>query len=168
MTINPKDYDLDELRKMARERGGATIPVGDEDVEEEAPTPGFDTGGGGLGGDVLGDGDYRSQLYRQLLPLESMVGGELEKPYLHGLPESYAGELIVFEWLSFLLEKAGFRGANEAVDYYAQVGWITEDVSDDLEDYLLGLEGTGSDHSELSIDDHLLSLVHIAKLTSMQ
>ncbi|MFW5956405.1 MAG: FlaD/FlaE family flagellar protein [Halorhabdus sp.] len=167
MTINPKDYDLDELRKMARERGSATIPVGDDDIEEETTTPGFDTGGS-LGGDVLGGDDYRSQLYRQLLPLESMVNGELEKPYLEGLPECYAGELIVFEWLSFLLETGGFRGANEAVDYYAEVGWITDDVSDDLEDYLLGLEEQPGDAEELSIDDHLLSLVHVAKLTSMQ
>jgi flagellar protein FlaE len=166
MTINPKDYDLDELRKMARERGGATIPVGDEEVEEETTTAGFDTGG--LGGDVLGDGDYRSQLYRQLLPLESMVDGELEKPYLRELPETYAGELIVFEWLSFLLETGGYRGANEAIDYYDEVGWITEDVSDDLEDYLIGLEERPGDSEELSIDDHLLSLVHVAKLTSMQ
>ncbi|WP_136689851.1 FlaD/FlaE family flagellar protein [Halorhabdus amylolytica] len=166
MTINPKDYDLDELRKMARERGGATIPVGDEDVESETPTSGLDAGS--LGGDVLGDDAYRSQLYRQLLPMESMVGGELEKPYLRGLPESYAGELVVFEWLSFLLETAGFRGANEAIDYYADVGWITEDVNDDLEDYLLGLDEKAGDGGDLSIDDHLLSLVHIAKLTSMQ
>ncbi|WP_135663722.1 FlaD/FlaE family flagellar protein [Halorhabdus rudnickae] len=166
MTINPKDYDLDELRKMARERGGATIPVGDEDVEAETPTSGLETGG--LGGDILGDDGYRSQLYRQLLPMESMVGGELEKPYLRGLPESYAGELVVFEWLAFLLETAGFRGANEAIDYYADVGWITDDVSDDLEDYLLGLDEKAGDGEDLSIDDHLLSLVHIAKLTSMQ
>ena len=166
MTINPKDYDLDELRKMARERGGATIPVGDEEVADETPTPGFDTGG--PAGDVLGDDGYRSGLYRQLLPLESMVDGELEKPYLRGLPETYAGELIVFEWLTFLLETGGFRGANEAVDYYAEVGWITDAVSDDLEDYLLGLEDNGGDPDELAIDDHLLSLVHIAKLTSMR
>ena len=166
MTINPKDYDLDELRKMARERGGATIPVGDEDDGSEAPASGLDSGG--LGGDVLGDDVYRSQLYRQLLPLESMAGGDVEKPYLRGLPESYAGELVVFEWLSFLLEKAGFRGANEAIDYYADVGWITEEVTDDLEDYLLGLDETAGDGGDLSIDDHLLSLVHIAKLTSMQ
>jgi len=166
MTINPNDYDLDELRKMARERGGATIPVGDEDVEAETPTPGTDAGG--LGGDPLGDDAYRSQLYRQLLPLESMVDGDLQKPYLQGLPETYAGELVVFEWLTFLLEAAGFRGANEAIDYYANVGWITDEVNDDLEEYLLGLEGTSAEGGDLSIDEHLLSLVHIAKLTSMQ
>ena len=165
MSINPRDYDLDELRKMARERGGATIPVGDEEGEETAPGPDFDAGG--PSGDVLGDDAYRSQLYRQLLPLESMAGGDPEKPYLRELPETYAGELIVFEWLSYLLEKAGYRGANGAIDYYVEVEWITEAVGDDLEDYLLGLEERSAD-GELTIDDHLLSLVHVGKLASMQ
>ena len=165
MTINPRDYDLDELRKMARERGGATIPVGDDDLNQEGPS----TAGMGMGGvgDVLGDDQYRSQLYRQLLPLENMAGGEPEKPYLRELPNTYAGELLVFEWLSYLLANAGFRGANEAIDYYVDVGWITEDVGDGFEDYLIGLDERAGD-GDLSIDDHLLSLVHIAKLASMQ
>lgn len=165
MSINPRDYDLDKLRKMARERGGATIPVGDDEDDDPPSAPDFDTVG--LSGDVLGDDAYRSQLYRQLLPLESMAGGDPEKPYLQSLPETYAGELVVFEWLSYLLEKAGFRGATEAIDYYVEVEWITDDVGDELEDYLLGLEERSAD-GDLTIDDHLLSLVHIGKLASMQ
>jgi flagellar protein FlaE len=160
MSINPSDYDLDELRKMARKRGGQT----GGDVEEG------NIGLGSMGGDedVAAGSSFRAGLYRELLPLEA--GAEdATKPYLHGLPEHYAGEHLVFEWLEFLLLHAGYQGATEALDYYEDVGWITEDVEADLNDYLLGLDdGAANDDNDLDVDDHLLSLVYVAKLASMR
>ncbi|MEF8783002.1 MAG: FlaD/FlaE family flagellar protein [Haloarculaceae archaeon] len=162
MSINPRDYDLDELRKMARERGGQT---GDGDVNLDDGEVGFGTVG--TGEDVPAGNSFRAGLYRELLPLEA--GSDASKPYLAGLPEHYAGEHLVFEWLEFLLLHAGYQGASEALDYYEAVGWITEDVESDLNDYLLGIDDQGAnDGNELDIDDHLLSLVYVAKLASMR
>jgi flagellar protein FlaE len=163
MSINPRDYDLDELRKMARKRGGQTNGGG----EAEEP----DIGLGSVGpteSEVTAGGSFREGLYRELLPLEA-GSGETTKPYLTGLPENYAGENLVFEWLEFLLLHAGYQGAAEALDYYESIGWVTDDAEATLHDYLLGLDGEGAnDGNSLDVDDHLLSLVYIAKLSSMR
>ena len=169
MTLNPRDYDLDELRKMARERepGPRGPPAeGEEDGNGAAPT--------GIAGSLESDGDaatrerFQSGLYRELMPLEAGTD-DLSKPYLSGLPESYAAEYVVFEWLEFLLDSFGYKGANEALQYYESVGWLTEDVESSLNDYLLGLEDpAGVDPADADIDDHKLSLVYIARLVSMQ
>ena len=169
MSVDPRDYDLTELRKMARERGGqaggvgntevglGTVGNGDEapdsvDSSEDAPSAG---------------GSLRQGLYRELMPLGA--GGDATKPYLEGLPDAYAGEHLVFEWLEFLLEHAGSQRATEAIDYYESLDWITEDVRASLGDYLLGLDDTGTgDGADLDVDDHLLSPVYIAKLSAMR
>jgi flagellar protein FlaE len=159
MSVDPRDYDLNELRKMARKRGGQAGDIRDTDVglgsvgtSEEAPPTG---------------GSLRQGLYRELMPLGA--GGDATKPYLEGLPRAYAGEHLVVEWLEFLLEHAGYQRATEAIDYYESIDWITEDVRASLGDYLLGLDDTGtSDGTDLDVDDHLLSLVYIAKLSAMQ
>jgi len=161
MSINPRDYDLDELRKMARKRGGDTN--GGE--SNESDLGGFEPLDSG-GNDVADGGSFRAGLYRELLPLEA--GGDSTKPYLDTLPQNYAGEHLVFEWLEFLLLHAGYHGASEALDYYESVDWITEDCESALNDYLLGLDDQAADDNTLDVDDHLLSLVYIAKLSSMQ
>lgn len=164
MSINPRDYDLDELRKMARERGRQTDSgVGETDEADigiaSSTTPGKD--------DISSaPSSFRAGLYRELLPLEA--GSDATKPYLDTLPETYAGEHLIFEWLEFLLLHAGYQGAMESLDYYESVGWITENCEAELNDYLLGLEEqTNCEPNDLDIDDHLLSLVYIAKLASM-
>ena len=162
MSINPRDYDLDELRKMARERGGKT---NGGNVEEA------DIGGLGSMGprdeEVSAGSSFRAGLYRELLPLEAGAG-QTTKPYLKTLPEHYAGEHLIFEWLEFLFLHTGYQGATEALDYYESVGWITESVESSLGDYLLGIEDTAaSERNDLDVDDHMLSLVYIAKLSSM-
>lgn len=161
MSINPRDYDLDELRRMARKRGGQTNggDVEDADIDLGSVSSSERSTGG--------DSSFRAGLYRELLPLEA--GSEAEKPYLSGMPEHYAGEHLVFEWLEFLLMHAGYQGATEAIGYYESVGWITGDVESTLRDYMLGLDDQApSDPADLDVDDHLLSLVYIAKLASME
>ncbi len=159
MSMNPSDYDLDELRKMASER-------------EEKPASdngsGDDLGLGSVRGESgsTSPGSFRAGLYRELLPLEA--GGDAEKPYLEALPEDNNGERLIFEWLEFLLLHAGHQGTREALSYYESVGWITENCESQLKDYMLGLdEQATNDPTDLDVDDHLLSLVYIAKLAAM-
>lgn len=164
MSINPSDYDLNELRKMARERGGDT---GDGTRDVEKADIGLSGVDAGSKPSSTGQNSFRAGLYRELLPLEAT--NDATKPYLDTLPEHYAAENLVFEWLEFLLLHAGYQGAIEALDYYESVDWITEECEATLNDYMLGLEaGAGSEGTDLDIDDHLLSLVYIAKLASMQ
>lgn len=163
MTINPKDYDLDELRKMARERGSGDPRPDDGDAvgpDPDVEWDPFEEAGSGA------DDGFRARLYRELLPLTA--ASDDEKPYLSTLPETHAAEFLVFEWLEFLLLHGGFRGAQNALEYYESVEWVTEDVSDDLRDYLLGIDDQSApDADGLDVDDHLLSMVYIAKLAAM-
>ena len=163
MTINPRDYDLEELRKMARDREPGAVPD-----EERVPNSDPNLEWGEVDGEgTVADEGFRARLYRELMPL--MAGSDdASKPYLATLPETQAAEFMLFEWLEFLLLHGGFRGAQEALDYYESIDWITDDVESDLNDYLLGIEDAGaSEGSQLDVDDHLLSLVYIARLASM-
>jgi flagellar protein FlaE len=174
MTINPRDYDLNELREMARERGDDPRgPPSSDSGEESSPDVGNQGGGPGGGlGPIGGESEatmrdsFQSGLYRELLPLEAGANN-LEKPYLTHIPETYAAEFVVFEWLEFLRGHFGYQGTNEALQYYESVGWITEDVESDLNDYLLGIETQSGATHDIDIDDHKLSLVYIARLVSM-
>jgi len=164
MSINPRDYDLDELRKMARQRGERSSELSDDG---ELPDPAnLDVGLDDGDDDVLAGSSFRSGLYRELLPF--LRGDDHEKPYLSALPETYAAEFVVFEWLEFLLMHSGYQGADEALAYYESIDWITETARSDLSDYLLGIdESATNDGNDLSVDDHMLSLVYVAKLTAM-
>jgi len=166
MTINPKDYDLDELRKMARKRGSKrTVSDGEESVTE--PEPDLDWEPLEDGDPSMGEDAFRARLYRELMPLTA-GNDDVSKPYLAALPETEAAEFLIFEWLEFLLLHGDFRGAQQALNYYESIEWITGDVSSKLGDYLLGIENVGAgDTTDLDVDDHLLSLVYIAKLAAM-
>jgi flagellar protein FlaE len=169
MTINPRDYDLNELREMARKRDDVPDPE-ESRVEDPRPDDPAESGWSPLDDDVgMSAGDsLRAGLYRELLPL---VGGDddMEKPYLGGVPDTYAAEFVVFEWLEFLLMHSGYQGAADALHYYESIDWITEDVESRLNDYLLGIDqGASDDGADLDVDDHMLSLVYVAKLAQME
>lgn len=172
MSINPRDYDLEELRRMARERGKTT----GNDGAGGRPDSGTDDRSNAAGRDrperPSADRDagasFRAELYRELLPLEA--GRDAAKPYLADPPETYAGEQLVFEWLEFLLQHSGYKGAVETLEYYESIGWLSERAASTLQDYLLGLEEPAArrESSGLDTDDHLLSLVYVAKLAAAQ
>jgi flagellar protein FlaE len=171
MTINPRDYDLDELRKMARGQSDSPrSPPASEDTDDEAP-PELE-GWGTIEPDVsaaegLLKDQFESDIHRELLPLEAGED-DLSKPFLKSLPESYAAEIVIFEWLEFLLEDFGYQGANESLQYYEEVGWITEDIQNSLNDYLVGIDEPDAGHvQDGDIDSHKLSLVYVARLVSM-
>lgn len=164
MTINPKDYDLEELRKMARNRGSrGSVPDDDEGRPPRDPDLEWDPF---EDADTTADDGFRARLYRELMPMIAS-SDEVSKPYLGTLPETQSAEFLLFEWLEFLLLHGGFRGAQEALDYYESIDWITEDVETDLGDYLLGIEEPSGAEGDLDVNDHLLSLVYIAKLAAM-
>lgn len=146
MTINPRDYDLGELE------GGET--VGRETAAERESNVAPD--------DIVG-----SNQYRELMQLEAMTDS-LEKPYLDALPDAYAAEVVIFDWLEYLVGIGGFKGALEALRYYRTIGWLTNDIEDILGDYLRSFDDPKrNDPSGLGRADHQLSLVYVAKLAAI-
>lgn len=153
MSTNPNDYDPSELRGGSDRSEGVFL----------GSSGGGDVGGlGGFGGD-----ESLSNQYRELFLLQQTSGsGDLERPYLDSLPRSYAAEVLVFEWLEFLVDRVGFRRSIDALRYYRSVEWITEPVEAGLRDYLTSFDDSGAS-GELDRSDHLTSLVYIARLAAM-
>ncbi|WP_248516433.1 FlaD/FlaE family flagellar protein [Salinarchaeum laminariae] len=100
---------------------------------------------------------------------------ELAKPYLETLPDGYAADAVVLEWLDWLVSAADCVSAAHAVGYYESIDWVTEDVRADLLGYLDGLgqvEGAADSYSvdeppeALDLQDHLRSLQYVTELAS--
>lgn len=183
MTIDPRDYDLGELRDVANRENLDPHDLRElADSNGDAPEWGpFERRGerrgerGGAnraenGGTATGSNTSlgRSDRYRSLLMLQSAADDDVSKPYLDGVPASPAAETAVFEWLEFLVNRGGFRGAMEALRYYHNVNWLTEDAVHELEAYLFGFSDAESDrYGELAADDHRESLLFIAELNAL-
>ena len=147
MSINPRDYDLGELRG----EGDEAFVYPDERPPRRRP-----------------DEVLRAGHYRELLMLQSGAGGlDLEKPYLDALPATYEAERAAFEWLEFLVEKGGFKRATDALRHYRALGWLTEEVEHGLRDYLAGVPESGDGETRaFDSSDHLLSLIYVGRLAS--
>jgi len=109
----------------------------------------------------------RNNQLEQLLVHETAASGGLSKPYLTELPDAYAAERLIFDWLEFLVLKGGYKRTMDALRYYRSVGWVTDEVEVELRDYLVGFSGDVSDTETYDVADHHLSLVYIARLASM-
>ncbi|PSP54954.1 fla cluster protein FlaD1 [Halobacteriales archaeon QS_1_67_19] len=153
-------YDLRDLRRFA-DPNRETPPELEGDEGELPAAP-----------DELLRHRQRDELV-QLQSQLSAVGALPEKPYLERLPDRYGAEVVVFEWLDFLINKAGFENTGNALAYYEEVGWITERTREDLREYMRGFSKVESFDPDrpgpaaLDVDDHVLSLVYIAQLASV-
>lgn len=92
------------------------------------------------------------------------------KPYLTTLPDAYIGDLLVIEWLEYLVEHSDVADATRAVRYYERIDWIDTDVARMLEEFLVGFgdvnvaetERTGT--RDLSLSHHVKSLEYVQAL----
>lgn len=157
MTINPRDYDPGELKDLAREHDLSVGGWATDSTDGRGPSS------------TRTDEALRSGQYRELLLLEGMARGrDLSKPYLSALPETYAAEMVTFEWLEFLLEKAGFKRTLDALRYYESIGWLSEAVARRLQEYLRCLdEPPAEETTAFDRSDHVLSLIYAARLSLM-
>jgi len=83
-----------------------------------------------------------------------------------GDPESV---IVLMKWLQFLVDRCGRSHLPEILDYYVDVGWISEDAKIVLLDYSNGIKEEKGDTedkkiSDLPSTDHIQSLVFIQKL----
>jgi hypothetical protein len=150
-SIDPIEYDVAELRLLARVRGDRYVADGflwTELPESLPPTE--------------GTAEYdRPTAWSGSLD-------ERQKPYLRRLPGNDRGERLAMEWIRGLVDRAGAGAAVEALAYYESLGWLTEAVREELEDYLLavGYRGGGS-LEDLTRADHIESLARAARLAQL-
>lgn len=100
-----------------------------------------------------------------------VVDDGAERPYLRALPNGYVTDLLVMEWLDFLVSEGSVTDATRAINYYERIGWIHADVAEQLEDHLTGfgdvdrnrVDEPGCD--ELAPTHHTRSLKYIMQLS---
>lgn len=97
-------------------------------------------------------------------PSTSQSTARARKPYLDTLPSGYTDDLIVLEWIEYLIQQAGYRETTRAIEYYETIDWIAGDVADALQMRLRGFDGVNEGDRGLTIDHHTQSLEYISQL----
>ncbi|AGB15198.1 putative archaeal flagellar protein D/E [Halovivax ruber XH-70] len=88
---------------------------------------------------------------------------------LSSLADTYAADLLVFEWLTELVRTGGPSATLRAISYYHEIGWIDDDVRQHLEAVLSGPDldihvDPERTPEELTAEDHADSYEYIMKL----
>lgn len=161
MPVDPRDYDLDELRDTEGTRSLEDVAAGTGPTSRRIELHDESTSGRRAAGGVGGDESVR----RELRLLEQVHDGPLERPYLETMPASYDAETTVLEWVRTMLYRGGRDGTRSALAFYRSVGWISARVEDTLRDHVAAVadehdRGTG----ELGWNDHRVALRYVAQL----
>lgn len=97
--------------------------------------------------------------------LAAASSGDVERPYLDRLPEGYRAQVEIFAWLEELLATCGQDATLDALEYYEDVGWLSEESRRGLEAFVDGLtDAEPPDPRPLEVDDHRTSLRYVARL----
>ena len=99
---------------------------------------------------------------------------EINLEPLTEVPNNPESVIILMKWLQYLIDKCGRDNLSNILDYYVDIGWISEDAKISLIDYSHGIteENKEADSnkniSDLPSKDHIQSLVFIQKLKGNQ
>ncbi len=73
--------------------------------------------------------------------------------------------IILLNWIEFLMEKVGRNNLTEILEYYVDIGWISEEVSSKMVDYANGIDYYVEKPTwKLLPNDHTKSLLFIEQL----
>lgn len=103
---------------------------------------------------------------------EDDLSEDRQKPYLRQLPGDYVGDLMVMEWLEYLVEEGDTTDAVRAINYYERVEWLSPEVAEQLKSFLSGfgeidrnlIDRPGT--AKLDLQHHTQSLKYIMQLTN--
>ncbi len=122
-----------------------------------------------------GDGDFEFEEPEQTTKSQAaettmQMRNGMQKPYLATLPSGYIVDLVVMEWLEFLVEEFGSEDAVRTIAYYEEIDWISEPVEEELLAFVRGIADVTDVDVEaapatLGVDDHVQSLSFMSQLT---
>ncbi len=88
--------------------------------------------------------------------------GDIKLQYLDNKAET---SIILLNWIEFLLEKVGRNNLTEVLEYYIDIGWISEEVCEKMIAYANGIDYYVERPTwKLLPDDHTKSLMFIEQL----
>ncbi|MDZ5813370.1 FlaD/FlaE family flagellar protein [Halorubrum sp. AD140] len=144
MSLNPRRYDVRELRRIAdAPRDGADGAPRERALRR--PNRNW------------AEQAARSAAFTELLQRQRGArlngDGPGEKPYLTAIPASPAAEREIGEWLGYLVDVGGHVRARDALSYYGQIGRLG------------GFDAPTRDRP-FTPADHRISLVSIVRIAS--
>jgi len=88
---------------------------------------------------------------------------------LNQIPSDPESIIVLMKWLQFLVDRCSRSNLSEILDYYVDIGWISDEAKIKLLDYSNGIteENKKTDVkkiSDLPSKDHIQSLIFIQKL----
>jgi flagellar protein FlaD len=84
---------------------------------------------------------------------------------LNSLDNKAETSIILLNWIEFLLEKVGRNNLSEVLEYYIDIGWISEDVCEKMIAYASGIDYYVERPTwKLLPEDHTKSLMFIEQL----
>lgn len=93
---------------------------------------------------------------------------EKRKYRLEKIPDDATSIIIAMKWLDFLLERVGLNNLSDVLEYYIDLGWISEDVHMQLMKLARGIklikEPDWKPTERLTLEDHIISLLFIERL----
>ena len=101
---------------------------------------------------------------QQVVPqyFEEEEGQGVRLLYLDTRPET---SIILLNWIEFLMEKVGRNNLFDVLEYYMEIGWISEDVGSKMMAYASGIDYFVERPSwKLLPEDHTKSLLFIEQL----
>lgn len=102
-----------------------------------------------------------------------MPSREWELDPLKEVPSDPESIIVLMKWLQYLIDKCGRDNLSNILDYYVDIGWITQDAKISLIDYSHGIteedkKGEAIKISDLPSKDHIQSFIFIQKLKGRQ
>jgi flagellar protein FlaD len=74
--------------------------------------------------------------------------------------------VVLLNWIEFLMERVGRNNLMDALDYYVDIGWISEDVMSEIMAYARGIDYYVEKPTwRLLPEDHTKSLLFIERLS---
>jgi len=158
MSLNPRQYDVLELRRIAdAPRDGA-----DEAPRERA----LRRPNRNRAEQAARSAAFTELLQRQRgLRLTDDDPDAGDRPYLRAIPASPEAEHEIGEWLGYLVDVGGRVRSRDALSYYGELGWVAPDAVDALRRRLEGFDGPRYDRP-FTPADHRISLVSIVRIAS--
>ena len=95
---------------------------------------------------------------------------------LNSIPTDPESIIVIMKWLQYLIDKCGRDNLSNILDYYVDIGWISQDAKINLIEYSHGIkeerktsEATSSKNiTDLPSKDHIQSFIYIQKLKGNQ
>ncbi|ASJ11162.1 flagellar protein D [Thermococcus sp. P6] len=92
---------------------------------------------------------------------------------LKAIPEDMVSTMIALKWLGFLIDRVGIQNLENVLEFYYEIGWISENVLNTLLRYAKGTRPHHRDPEwkpaeKLTVQDHLISLLFIERLRGLR